>query len=102
MDKLKARWGLSSNFQVIAILLTFSVNGSFATWIAKPAMHFIGLGAETTNPWIFWPIRIVLIFIIYQATLPLVGFLFGQFQFFWKFEKKMLRRLGFKRFFKEE
>ncbi len=102
MDKLKERWGLTSNFQIIAILLAFSVNGSFAAWVGKPVMHFIGLGADTTNPWLFWPVRILLIFIIYQITLPIAGFLFGQFKFFWNFEKKMLKRIGFKRFFKED
>jgi len=41
-----------------------------------------------------------LIFPIYQITLPLVGWLFGQFKFFWDFEKKMLQRMGLGRFFK--
>jgi len=45
-------------------------------------------------------LRIVLIFPIYQITLPLVGWLFGQFKFFWDFEKKMLQRMGLGRFFK--
>jgi len=102
MEKLRQRWGLTSNFQVLLILIVFSINGSFATWIAKPATHFIGLYAETTSAWLFWPARILLIFLIYQITLPLVGFCFGQFKFFWNFEKKMLRRIGFKRFLKEE
>lgn len=94
MEKLKKRWGLTSNFQVLLIILVFSINGSFATFIAKPLTNFIGLSSETTNPWLFWPIRIFLVFFIYQTTLPLVGFCLGQFKFFWNFEKKMLRRLG--------
>ncbi len=103
MEKLKQRWGLTSNFQVLLILIVFSINGSFAAWVAKPVTEFIGLSYETTNPWVFWPIRILLIFIIYQITLPLVGFFFGQFNFFWNFlTKKMLKRMGFKRFFKDE
>lgn len=102
MEKLKKRWGLTSNFQVLLILIVFSINGSFAAYIAKPLTEFIGLEHDSTNPWLFWPVRIILIFIIYQITLPLVGFLFGQFNFFWNFfTKKMLLRTGFKRFFKE-
>jgi len=38
-------------------------------------------------------LRLVLIFPIYQVLLVLIGFIFGQFSFFWKFEKKMLERL---------
>lgn len=102
MEKLKKRWGLTSNFQIVLILLVFSINGSFAAYIAKPLTEFIGLEKATTNGWIFWPVRILLIFIIYQITLPLVGFCFGQFKFFWNFfTKKMLLRMGFKNFLKE-
>ena len=61
----------------------------------------IGLDRETTNPWLFWPVRIVLIFLIYQFTLPLVGFFFGQFKFFKNFSKKTLSRMGFKFLFKK-
>lgn len=89
MEKLKQRWGLTSNWQVLLIIIAFSINGSFATWIAKPATNFIGLNSETTNPWLFWPVRIILIFIIYQITLPIVGFFLGQFKFFWNFEKNV-------------
>ena len=102
MEKLKQRWGLTSNFQVLLIIIVFSINGSFAAWVAKPVTELIGLSHETTNPWIFWPIRILLVFLIYQITLPLVGFCFGQFKFFWNFTKKMLCRMGLKRFFKED
>ncbi len=101
MEKLKQRWGLKSNWAFAAIILAFSINGSFATWVAKPITEFIGITSEA-NGWVYWLIRIPLIFIIYQITLPLSGWLFGQFEFFWNMEKKMLKRMGFKRFFSEE
>ncbi len=100
MEKLKKRWGLSSNWQVLAIIIVFSLNGSFATWVAKPVTEFFGLSSETTNPYILYlTLRILLIFPIYQITLPIVGWFFGQFKFFWNFEKKMLRRLGLGKIF---
>ena len=101
MKKLKQRWGLTSNFQVLLIIIVFSINGSFAAFIAGPLTEYIGLAKETTNPWLFWPVRILLIFIIYQFTLPLVGFFFGQFIFFKNFSKKTLSRMGFKFLFKK-
>lgn len=94
MEKLKQRWGISSNWAVLAILLVFAINGSFAAWVAKPVTSFLGLYPETINPWIYWPLRILLIFPIYQLTLPIVGWVFGQFKFFWAFEKKFLSRIG--------
>jgi len=101
MEKLRQRWGLTSNFQVLLIIIVFSINGSFAAWIAGPLTGFIGLAKETTDPWLFWPVRIFLIFLIYQFTLPLVGFCFGQFKFFKNFSKNTLSRMSFKFLFKE-
>ena len=94
MEKLKERWGITSNIQIILILLVFAINGSFAAWVANPVTAFLGLSKATTSGFIYWPLRILLIFPIYQLTLPIVGFLFGQFRFFWDFEKKFLSRLG--------
>ena len=98
MKKLKEKWEITSNFQLLIIFLVFSVTGSLSLWVAKPLLDFIGLDKATLSPWIFWPIRILIIFPIYQILIVLVGALFGQFKFFWNFEKKMLYRLGFKRF----
>lgn len=102
MEKLKKRWGLQSNWQVVKVLLVFSITGYTSLLIAKPFLEFIGLHQETTNPWIYRPLRILLIFPIYQVLIVAIGWLFGEYQFFWNFEKKMLSRLGFKQFLKED
>ncbi len=94
MEKLKKRWGIDSNWQVIVIMFVFSVTGYASLLIAKPVLDLVGLSQETTNPWIYRPLRILLIFPCYQVLIVLFGWLFGQFKFFWNFEKKMLRRLG--------
>ena len=101
MKKLKQRWGIQSNLQLLLIFLVFSINGSLAVRLAHPLMNLIGLDHITTNGFIYWTVRILLIFPIYQTTLVGVGWLFGQFKFFWTMEKKMLKRIGFKRFFKD-
>lgn len=102
MEKLKERWGIESNWAIVAILIVFALNGSFAAWVAKPVSSFLGLSPETLNPWLYYPLRILLIFPIYQFTLPILGWSFGQFRFFWAFEKKFLKRLGLGFLFKEE
>jgi hypothetical protein len=98
MQKLKERWGIQSNFQIILILLVFSITGSSALKLAAPVLDFLGLDRELTSPFIYWPIRILLIFPIYQVLLIAIGTLFGQFRFFWNMEKKMLKRMGLERF----
>ena len=102
MEKLKKRWGLQSNWQVILILLVFSITGYSSLLIAKPILNLVGLTQETTNPWIYRPLRILLIFPFYQVLIIAYGWLFGQFQFFWNFEKKMLQRIGLGRFLKND
>ena len=98
MKRLKEKWGITSNFQFIIILIVFSVTGSLAVFVAKPILELVGLDKSAVSSWIFWPIRIAIIFPIYQVMIIVIGALFGQFKFFWAFEKKMLVRLGFKRF----
>lgn len=101
MEKLKKKWGISSNWQVLTIIFVFAINGSFATWVAGPVTNFFGLDPDTFEPYILYIVlRILLIFPIYQLTLPVVGWFFGQFSFFWNFEKKMLTRIGFGRLFR--
>lgn len=99
MKKLKERWGIHSNFQVIVILVVFAVTGSTASYIGKPILNYLNITSETFNPFGYWTLRIILLFVMYQFLLVFFGWLFGQHKFFWNFEKKMLSRIGFKRFF---
>ena len=97
MKKLKERWNVSSNWQLTIIFIVFAITGFSSLQLAKPFLNFIGI-SETFQPyWLYRVLRLLLIFPIYQILLVLIGFIFGQFNFFWEFEKKMLNRmkLGF-------
>ena len=59
---------------------------------SKPILDFIGLKQATISVWAYWPIRIIIIFPVYQISLLIIGTLFGQSEFFKKFIKKMFRR----------
>jgi len=99
VNKLKERWNITSNWQILIILIVFAVTGSTATYIGKPILDFFNITQESLNSVLYWFIRIALLFVVYQFMLVFFGWLFGQFQFFWNFEKKMLCRIGLKRFF---
>jgi hypothetical protein len=99
MEKLKKRWGIESNFQIIVIFIVFAITGSVSAKLAAPITEFIGITQESVSGWIYWPVRILLIFPICQVLLVFIGWLFGQYKFFWAFEKKMLKRLGLGSFF---
>ncbi len=97
MQKFKARWGVTSNYQLTIIFIVFAITGSSSAILAELMMNAIGWTKQNMNLWIYWPLRIILIFPAYQVLLVMFGFIFGQYKFFWAFEKKMLRsmRLGF-------
>jgi hypothetical protein len=101
MEKLKKRWGVTSNYQLIIIFIVFAITGSTSAWISKPLCTWLGITEEDFGLW-FTPLRLLLIFPIYQVLLVVIGFIFGQFNFFWAFEKKMLRKMGFAFLLKNE
>ncbi|HCQ11870.1 MAG: DUF6787 family protein [Flavobacterium sp.] len=97
MSNFKQRWNIDSNWQVFVILVVFAITGSTSAVLSKPILEFIGITKDTVSGWIYYPLYIILIFPVYQVLLVSFGFIFGQFKFFWAFEKKMLRsvKLGF-------
>lgn len=97
MKKLKERWNVTSNWQLTLIFIVFAITGSTAAYLSKPLTDFLGITKDNLSLWIYWPIRLIIIFPAYQVLLVLIGALFGQFNFFWEFEKKMLgkMKLGF-------
>jgi hypothetical protein len=42
----------------------------------------------------FWLLKILVLIFGYQIFILLISFPFGQFRFFWNYEKKILRRFG--------
>jgi hypothetical protein len=100
MNKLKQRWGISSNLQLTIIFIVFAITGSTSAWLSKPFCVWLGITKEDFGFW-FTLIRLVIIFPIYQVLLVAIGTLFGQFRFFWNFEKKMLNSMGLGFLFKD-
>lgn len=102
-NRLKKHWGIRSNWQLLVIFWVFAITGSASVYVAKPFLAWIGLSRDAfPDAWwgggSYWTLRILLIFPLYQILLVVFGWLFGQFKFFWSFEKKMLSRMGLGRF----
>ena len=90
--KLKSKWGITSNFQFFIINLVFAISGFTSLFISRPLLSFFGVNKDLFNWYIYYPLRILIIFIAYQFTLLIIAFLFGQFSFFWKQEKKNFKK----------
>lgn len=96
--KLENRWEVTHRWEIIRIFIVFAITGSSSLLIGRPLIKFIGITKENLNPLLYWVLFIIIGLIFYQILLVTYGWLFGQFKFFWEFEKKMLRRFGLKRF----
>lgn len=95
-ERFKQRWNIKSNFQLVVILIVFSVTGSSSLYVRKGAFSLLGITSDT-ELWIRTVMYILIIFPAYNVMLLIVGFLFGQFKFALEFEKKMLGRFKFKK-----
>ena len=94
MANFKTRWGITSNFQLTVIIVVFAITGSTSAYLSKPILSWCGIVKGDVSNWVYYPLYIILIFPVYQVLLVSIGFIFGQFKFFWAFEKKMLRGMG--------
>ncbi|MGC6421837.1 MAG: DUF6787 family protein [Flavobacteriaceae bacterium] len=92
--KLKKRWGVQSNFQLLVIFLVFGITGSMSVKLGQPILDYFAITKDSYGVVLYYLLRIVLIFPLYQILLIGFGTLFFQFKFFWEFEKKMLRKMG--------
>jgi hypothetical protein len=93
LQKLKIKWGLESIFQVVVILLVFSLTGSTVVYLRKALFLFLGFTDETSF-WIKSVTYIAFIFPSYQILILIYGFIFGQFNFFWQKEMKMVKSIA--------
>ncbi|MBM75176.1 MAG: diacylglyceryl transferase [Proteobacteria bacterium] len=94
MKKLKEKWGIESNAQMTIIFIVFAITGSCSVKFSDPLLLMMGLTQDSTHIVVYWIVNILFTFFLYQILLISFGTLFGQFSFFWKFERKMLSRLG--------
>jgi hypothetical protein len=92
--KLEHKWILKYRWEMIRVFIVFAITGSSSVFVGRPIMQMIGITKENLNPFIYWILFIIIGLIFYQILLVTFGWLFGQFNFFWEFEKKMLKRFG--------
>src|SRR5690606_22432911 len=97
MASLKQKWGITSNFQFIVILVVFAIIGCTSAYSTRAGLELSGIAEESMHPLIYWPLSVILILPVYKILLIIIGTIFLQHTFFWNFVKKMLirMRLGF-------
>lgn len=91
LHALKNRWKLNSVGQVVLVLIVFACTGFTIMFLKSPVVNWIA-GSEGNQMWLT-VLYYLFILPIYNIILLIYGFVFGQFAFFWDFEKKMWYRL---------
>jgi hypothetical protein len=91
-EKLRKKWKVNGT-QFFLIMCTFAVTGTTTAWISREITHWVGFDAQTFWLWKFL-LRLFILLFGYQFIILAVSFLFGQFKFFWNYEKKILTRMG--------
>ena len=93
IEKLVNKFKANSIRHLFIIFIIFAISGSASLLISSPILIALGLDRLITFYPLYIFVRIILIIPIYQFILILIASLFGEFDYFWKFEKKFLQRL---------
>ena len=101
ISKLESKWIVNERWELIRIFIVFAITGSSSVLVGRPIIKWLGITQGNLHPLLYWILFIAISLFFYQVLLVLIGWVFGQFQFFWNFEKKMLRRFGLGRFLKD-
>ena len=89
MDRLKKIFKVTSTYQLIIVFVVFGITGSLSLVISEYISIFLHLDNIIMS--------IISILIVYQILLIIIGTLFGEFDYFWEMEKKIISRFKFKK-----
>jgi hypothetical protein len=90
LHKLKAHWKVG-NWQLFLILCVFATTGSLTAYISRMITQWLDIEKYSL---MFWLLKVGVLFFGYQVLILLIAIPFGQFPFFWNYEKKILRKMG--------
>ena len=89
---LKKIFKTNSVYQLIIVFLVFAISGSLSVYVSEPVLNLLNYKEYVSNKIIQIFLRLLIIFPIYQIILLGVGAIFGEFQYFWDFEKRFWKR----------
>jgi len=89
-QKLQSKWKVGG-WQLFLIFCVFAITGTLTAYISRQITGWLDI--DRTSPW-FWVLKILVLIFGYQIIILIISFPFGQFSFFWNYEKKILRRFG--------
>ena len=92
MIALIISWFDDSPVDIIIGFLVFAISGSLSVYVSEPFLNFLNYKQYVSNKIFQVFLRILIIFPIYQIILLAIGTLFGEFKYFWNFEKRFWKK----------
>lgn len=89
-EKLSKKWGVSRK-RAILIFCIFGLTGTTLMIIKVPFLNLLSGGDPGVALYFLY---YIIIFPVFNLILLIYGFVFGQFEFFWNYEKQMFIKLG--------
>ena len=89
MQKLMKIFKVKSLYQLVIVFIVFGITGSMSLVVSNYFLAIFDLDNIILS--------IIFVLLIYQALLIIIGTLFGEFNYFWEMEKKILSRFKIKK-----
>ncbi len=92
LKRLQEKWGVSTR-QFWILFIVFGLTGTTTALLTRYITSWLGMDAGTFWLWKVL-LRVGMLVFGYQFILLGYGALLGQWAFFWKYERKLLRKMG--------
>lgn len=88
-ERLQKKWRVGP-LRLLFVLITFAIGGSLTGLLGRMIMPFTGID----SPWLYVPVYILVVTIIWPAMVLLVSIPLGQFNFFRGYLRMLGKRVG--------
>ena len=85
-QRLQKKWGVSG-FRFVLIFCVFAIGGSLTGYVGRRIMPVFNIPPSFS----YWLVYVIVVTILWPFCILLVSVFFGQFSFFWEYEKKLGR-----------
>ncbi len=83
-------FGANSKLHLLKIFIIFGLAGSLSVILSEPLLQLVSIENYISNKLLYWLIRLILIFPLYQFVLIGAALIFGEFRYFKKFLTKII------------
>ncbi len=93
IEKLIKRFNAKSFNHLVIIFVVFGISGTVTLIITEPIINLLKMTELFQNSLILLFLRVIILIPLYQIILILIGYIFGEFNYFYTFEKKIYKKI---------